>query len=124
MSRRDKRDTANRYELIACAFEGHALVGTDVAVIEDEDALVVREHDGLRWYRCLRCDAWLPRRPPAEPSRDRLPGREEIEVPLRGPALRDRYVLRLIAVEEFTEQPALQQREAIPVGPGIDGLRP
>ncbi len=64
MSKRAKRDTSNRYELIACALEGHALVGTDVATIEPEDALVVREYDGLRWHRCLRCDAWLPRRAP------------------------------------------------------------
>jgi uncharacterized membrane protein (DUF2068 family) len=99
MSKKSKRDGTNRYELIACSLEGHALVGTDVAMIEPEDALVVREHGGLRWHRCLRCDAWLPRQVPEEPSRDRLPGRDEIEVPLRGPALRDRYVLRLIAIE-------------------------
>ena len=73
MSKKSKRDKTNRYELIACALEGHALVGTDVAVIVAEDALVVREHDGLRWHRCLRCDAWLPRQRPAEPSRERLP---------------------------------------------------
>ncbi|MGO8863048.1 MAG: DUF2127 domain-containing protein, partial [Acidimicrobiales bacterium] len=60
---------------------------------------VVREHDGLRWYRCLRCDAWLPRQPPEQPTRDRLPARDDIAVPLRGRELRDRYVLRLIAVE-------------------------
>ena len=68
MSKGAKRDTSNRYELIACALEGHALVGTDVATIEPEDALVVREYDGLRWHRCLRCDAWLPRQVPAEPT--------------------------------------------------------
>jgi uncharacterized membrane protein (DUF2068 family) len=97
--RRRTRDKANRYELIGCAFEGHALVGTDVRVIEAADATVVQEHDGLRWYRCLRCDSWLPRLPPADPTRGRLPGRDEITVPLRGRSLRDRYVLRLIAVE-------------------------
>jgi uncharacterized membrane protein (DUF2068 family) len=74
-------------------------VGTDVRVIVMADADVVREHDDLRWHRCLRCDSWLPRLPPAEPARERLPGRDEIVVPLRGRALRDRYVLRLIAVE-------------------------
>jgi len=99
MRRRSKRDKANRYELIACGFEGHALVGTDVRIIEVEDAIVVREHGDLRWHRCLRCDSWLPRQPPDEPTRDRLPSRDEISVPLRGRALRDRYVLRLIAVE-------------------------
>ncbi len=99
MRKKGKRDKSNRYELIACALEGHELVGTDVANIEVEDALVVREHDGLRWHRCLRCDAWLPRQPPDQPSREGLPGHDEIVVPLRGGALRDRYVLRLIAVE-------------------------
>jgi uncharacterized membrane protein (DUF2068 family) len=99
LRRTGKRDKSNRYELIACALEGHALVGTDVANIEAEDALVVRERDHVRWHRCLRCDAWLPRLPPDQPTRDRLPSRDEIMVPLRGRALRDRYVLRLIAVE-------------------------
>jgi uncharacterized membrane protein (DUF2068 family) len=92
-------DGANRYDLIGCAFGGHVLVGTDVSVIEPGDGTIVQEHGGLRWYRCLRCDAWLPRPPPDAPTRDRLPDRGEIEFPLRGRALRDRYVLRLIAVE-------------------------
>ena len=30
---------------------------------------------------------------------ERVPGRDEIDLPLRGPALRDRYVLRLIALD-------------------------
>ncbi len=61
--------------------------------------MLVREADGLRWYRCLRCDAWIVDTPPETPTRDRMPGRGEISVPLRGPMLRDRYVLRLIAVD-------------------------
>jgi len=72
--RRGTRDKANRYELIGCALEGHDLVGTDVRVIEAADANVVQEHDGLRWYRCLRCDSWLPGQPPDDPTRERLPG--------------------------------------------------
>ena len=92
-------DGTYRYELIACAFGGHVVVGTDVRLIEPEDGTIVQEHDGLRWYRCLRCDSWLPRPPPDAPTRDRLPERDEIEFPLRGRGLRDRYVLRLIAVE-------------------------
>ena len=62
---------------------------------------MVREHDGRRWHRCLRCDSWLPLRPPAAPSRRQLPPREEIEVPLRGRPLRDRFVLRAIAVDRI-----------------------
>jgi len=88
------------YELIGCGVNGHELVGTDVAHIRPEDALLVREPgDGLRWYRCVRCDAWIPLPPPASPTREQLPGREEIVLPLRGRALRDRYVLRLIALD-------------------------
>jgi uncharacterized membrane protein (DUF2068 family) len=97
---RGKREKSPyRYELIACAFGGHVLVGTDVRNIEMKDDLVVQEHDGVRWYRCLRCDSWIPHPAPKEPTRERLPERDEIEVPLRGRALRDRYILRLIAVE-------------------------
>jgi uncharacterized membrane protein (DUF2068 family) len=93
------RGRSNRYELIACAFGGHVLAGTDVRVIAPGDGLIVREFDELRWYRCLRCDSWIPRPPPEAPTRDTLPGRDDLEVPLRGRGLRDRYVLRLIAVE-------------------------
>jgi uncharacterized membrane protein (DUF2068 family) len=53
----------------------------------------------VRWHRCLRCDAWELRPIPARPNRDKVESREEIELPLRGPALRDRYVLRLIALD-------------------------
>jgi len=99
MRRRPKRDTSNRYELIACAFGGHVLVGTDIRTVVPEDGLIVREFNGLRWYRCMRCDSWIPRPPPEAPTRDSLPPRDEIVVPMRGRGLRDRYVLRLIAAE-------------------------
>jgi uncharacterized membrane protein (DUF2068 family) len=90
---------ANRYELLSCAIGGHVLVGTDAASVAGADRALVREMDGRRWYRCLRCDAWVPREPPEHPTTDSVPGRDEIELPLRGPLLRDRYVLRLIAVD-------------------------
>ena len=54
---------------------------------------------GLRWYRCLRCDSWLPLAPPETPLRKNPPDRAEIELPLRGRALRDKVVLRVIAVD-------------------------
>lgn len=53
------------------------------------------------WYRCLRCDAWVALRPPVGPARDYPPGRQETSLPLRGLPLRDRYVLRIIAVERL-----------------------
>jgi len=88
-----------RYELLTCAWHGHELVGVHAAEVTYEDALVVREFDGVRWCRCLRCDAWLPAAVPEHPTEDRVPARSDIEVPLRGPVLRDHYVLRLIALD-------------------------
>lgn len=91
-----------RYELIGCGLHGHELLGTDVAELRPEDAIVAREDtEGLRWYRCLRCDSWLPLQPPENPQLAHLPPREEIELPLRGKPLRDRYVLRLIALDRL-----------------------
>jgi hypothetical protein len=87
------------WELISCGLGGHHLVGTDAASLRPEDALVAREHDGQRWYRCLRCDSWVALPGPAAPAREHPPGRDEIEIPLRGKALRDRFVLRVIAVD-------------------------
>jgi uncharacterized membrane protein (DUF2068 family) len=88
-----------RYELIDCGLHGHELLGTDAARLRDEDALFAREGDGLRWYRCLRCDSWVALSPPAEPSVPHPPCRDDVMLPLRGRALRDRYVLRLIALD-------------------------
>ena len=89
----------NRYELFTCAWSDHVLVGVDAARVTAEDALVVRQVGDLRWHRCLRCDDWVPLAPPLEPARERVETRDEIALPLRGAALRDRYVLRLIAVD-------------------------
>jgi uncharacterized membrane protein (DUF2068 family) len=86
------------YELLVCGWSGHELIGIDARELREEDRLVAREQDGVRWHRCLRCDSWLPLPPPASPARERPPGRDEIELPLRGKPLRDRIVLRLIAI--------------------------
>jgi uncharacterized membrane protein (DUF2068 family) len=88
-----------RYELIGCGLHGHELLGTDAARLRPGDALFAREADGLRWYRCLRCDSWLPLPPPSQPTAEYPPPREDVMPPLRGRALRDRYVLRLIALD-------------------------
>ena len=71
----------------------------DAAEVRDSDRLVVREEGELRWYRCVRCDSWLPLDPPRNPSRRHVPARGEVELPLRGKALRDKVVLRVIAVD-------------------------
>jgi uncharacterized membrane protein (DUF2068 family) len=85
------------WELLACGVRGHALEGLDARTLRPADEIFAREIDGVRWHRCLRCDSWLPLQPPA-PTRDVPPDRDVIELPLRGRPLRDKIVLRLIAV--------------------------
>ncbi|TNM64196.1 DUF2127 domain-containing protein [Streptomyces sp. NP160] len=107
LDRRSDRPRKHRFprvswDLLDCSLHGHHVVGRDVAEVRPADALVVREDaDGFRWHRCLRCDAWLAAPAPTagEASREHLPPREQIELPLRGRVLRDRYVLRLIALD-------------------------
>jgi uncharacterized membrane protein (DUF2068 family) len=82
-----------------CGVGGHELVGTDAAELRAEDAVFARADGTVRWYRCLRCDSWLPLAPPGDPARATPPARTEIELPLRGKALRDKVVLRLIAID-------------------------
>jgi uncharacterized membrane protein (DUF2068 family) len=88
-----------RYELIDCGLKGHELLGTDAEALRPEDEIFARESGGLRWYRCMRCDSWLALPPPQHPTRKYPPARDEIALPLRGKPLRDRYVLRLIAID-------------------------
>jgi uncharacterized membrane protein (DUF2068 family) len=88
------------YELLVCGLRGHELVGTDAAELRPQDAVVARPGDeGLRWHRCLRCDSWVALPPPEHPTRQFPPAREEVDVPPRGRALRDKVVLRVIAVD-------------------------
>ncbi|HEX3318460.1 MAG TPA: DUF2127 domain-containing protein [Solirubrobacteraceae bacterium] len=87
------------WELLACGVAGHELVGTTAAHLREEDAIVAREMDGVRWHRCLRCDSWLALPPPEHPDSEYPPEREQIELPLRGRPLRDKIVLRIIAID-------------------------
>lgn len=87
------------WELLACGVSGHELVGLDAERLRPEDAVFAFDRGGVRWYRCLRCDSWLPLPPPASPARELPPARTEIELPLRGRALRDKVVLRVIAID-------------------------
>jgi uncharacterized membrane protein (DUF2068 family) len=87
------------YELFVCGASGHMLVGTDAATVRPNDAPFVREYGQLRWYRCLRCDSWLPLPPPTRTARVYPPDQNQIVLPLRGKALRDKIVLRLIALD-------------------------
>jgi len=88
------------WELLLCGLRGHELVGTDAAELRPQDEIFAREDPaGTRWYRCLRCDSWLALPGPAHPTRDQPPDRAEIELPLRGKPLRDKIVLRAIAID-------------------------
>jgi uncharacterized membrane protein (DUF2068 family) len=87
------------WELVACGFGGHELVGTDAAELRERDAVFARDAGPVRWHRCLRCDSWVALPKPDAPSRQYPPEREELVVPPRGKALRDKVVLRLIAVD-------------------------
>jgi uncharacterized membrane protein (DUF2068 family) len=79
---------------------GHELPFADVAELLPEDVPLVREDPpGTRWHRCLRCDSWLVLPVPESPTRRYPPERSEIELPLRGKPLRDKLVLRLIAID-------------------------
>jgi uncharacterized membrane protein (DUF2068 family) len=84
------------WELIACAFRGHILLDPATVPERIDRSIVGREIDGLPWYRCVRCDAWLAIEPPAATVR---PAPPEERLPLRGKALHDRIVLRLIAID-------------------------
>ena len=58
------------------------------ATVTPEDALIVREADGVRWCRCLRCDAWIAGAV-ARASFDRSgvhPGRDRAAAAGPGPA--------------------------------------
>jgi uncharacterized membrane protein (DUF2068 family) len=88
------------YELLVCGLRGHELLGTDAAALRAEDAIFAREMAGQRWHRCVRCDSWLPFADPVSPEREHPPPRDEIQLPLRGRPLRDKIVLRLIAIDK------------------------
>jgi uncharacterized membrane protein (DUF2068 family) len=76
-------------------------MGTDAAELRPEDSLFAREAGGLRWYRCLRCDSWVALSPPDRPAVKHPPSRDQVTLPLRGRPLRDRYILRLIAIDRL-----------------------
>jgi uncharacterized membrane protein (DUF2068 family) len=95
------------WELITCGIRGHVLPHLGTGGTDDRH--LVREGDGVRWHRCLRCDGWfaLAEETPdgsgaaSEHPRTAAIGREQIEIPLRGKPLRDRIVLRLIAADRL-----------------------
>jgi uncharacterized membrane protein (DUF2068 family) len=87
------------YELLVCGLVGHVLIGTDASRLRDNNESLIREINGVRWHRCLRCDSWVWLAIPDDPTRSLPPSRDEIMIPLRGRPLRDKIVLRLIAFD-------------------------
>jgi uncharacterized membrane protein (DUF2068 family) len=98
-TQRPRRRRQLDWELISCGLHGHALAGLDASELRPEDALIAADHGEVRWHRCLRCDTWIALPRPQGPADQHPPDREAIVVPLRGKALRDRMVLRLIACD-------------------------
>jgi uncharacterized membrane protein (DUF2068 family) len=96
---RPRRRRELNWELITCGVGGHVIVGRDVEAAREEDHALIRDVGDLRWHRCLRCDAWVPLTRPTAADRPHLPDRDEIPVPIRGQALHDRVILRLIAID-------------------------
>jgi len=87
------------WELITCGLRGHVLPQWGAA--DGDDPHLVRVMDGQCWHRCLRCDGWFALPPDVIRERTRAPARDEIVIPLRGKPLRDRIVLRLIALDRL-----------------------
>lgn len=87
------------WELVTCGLRGHVLTGADAAELRPQDSLLARDEGGVRWCRCLRCDSWITLAPPAAAARRHPPDRDQIKIPTRGKALRDKIVLRLIAAD-------------------------
>jgi uncharacterized membrane protein (DUF2068 family) len=86
------------WELLVCGTLGHRLEGRDAFYLRDSDRVFAIDRGNHRWHRCLRCDSWLPLDTPANPRREHPPERQNIILPLRGKPLRDKIVLRAIAV--------------------------
>lgn len=89
------------WELIVCGVRGHELAGRDVSSVGEQDPILAGDDGDIRWHRCLRCDGWLALPRPRHGTREHLPPRSEIVVPARGKALRDKIVLRLIAIDRL-----------------------
>ena len=51
-----------RCEVLGCALPGHDLVDAAAALRSGHEGLLYRAEPNERidWFRCLRCDAWVP----------------------------------------------------------------
>ena len=99
-----RRRLTLRYELLGCAVHGHALLERATAAGTGHGVLLWRAGDSgasFDWYRCLRCDAWVPLNEPPVSTGVERDEQGVVVVPLRGRPLRDRFVLRLIAADRI-----------------------
>ena len=87
-------------ETFVCSFERHVTPAATVERLRPEDAgLGIDLPDGRRLVRCIRCDVWLPVARPTDAAAETLPPLEQLDVPKRGPALKDSLILKLIAID-------------------------
>jgi len=87
-------------ETFTCSFRRHELPAATVARLRPEDAgLGFDLPDGRRLVRCTRCDVWVQTTTPANPTAETLPPLDELPIPVRGRALRESIILRLIAID-------------------------
>ena len=87
------------YELIVCGLRGHVLVGTDAEEVRREDSAFVREYERHALVPLPALRRVAAAAAARAPERRFPPERSEIELPTRGRALRDKIVLRLIAID-------------------------
>jgi len=87
------------WDLLACSLHGHVLPGAGAAEVGPEHRSFVRVDGAIRWCRCVRCEGWVPLAAPPAPTAARPTAAEDLQLPVRGPRLRDRYVLRLIVLD-------------------------
>lgn len=86
------------YETVTCGLTGHVVPAATVRELRPRDRRVGFDVDGHgRFARCVRCDVWVHVVDP-QVTADELPPLDELDVPPRGRALRDLFVLRIIAV--------------------------
>lgn len=86
------------WDLRSCGLRGHVTYAPSEAALRDR--LTVTTPDGQAW-RCLRCACYVEGRPLGAGPADEAP------LVLRGRALRDAFILRLLAVERGLRAVAL-----------------
>ena len=96
---RSIRHVQREPELFVCGIRGHELPGAAIGTVDERHAAIARTTvDGQRLVRCLRCGDWVLIAPPASGGVT-IDDVATIPRPSRGKALRDEFVLRIIAID-------------------------